>query len=139
MGNCRKDCLALRSNWCGLHAGWAIEGAIGSELKVDASYLSPDVNLTSRLEAATKQYGTPLLVSENGHQLLSSQAKTACRLVDKDVVKGSGMVLRLFTCDVETKGLDLNVKRMQSRTESKAKREATLHNLSKGMLPGAIS
>lgn len=35
--------------------GWAIEGAIGSEFKIDASYLSPHVNMASRLEAATKQ------------------------------------------------------------------------------------
>lgn len=41
----------------GLHFGWAIEGAIGSEFKIDASYLSPNVNIASRLEAATKQYG----------------------------------------------------------------------------------
>ena len=38
----------------GLHFGWAIEGAIGSEFKIDASYLSPNVNMASRLEAATK-------------------------------------------------------------------------------------
>lgn len=38
----------------GLHWGWAIEGAIGSEYKVDASYLSPNVNMASRMEAATK-------------------------------------------------------------------------------------
>lgn len=38
----------------GLHRGWAIEGAIGSEFKVDASYLSPHVNLSGQLEAATK-------------------------------------------------------------------------------------
>jgi class 3 adenylate cyclase len=47
----------------GLHFGWAIEGAIGSEHKIDASYLSPNVNIASRLEAATKQYGVPLLIS----------------------------------------------------------------------------
>lgn len=41
----------------GLHIGWAIEGAIGSEYKIDASYLSPNVNMASRLEAATKQFG----------------------------------------------------------------------------------
>ena len=29
----------------GLHVGWAIEGAIGSNYKIDASYLSPNVNL----------------------------------------------------------------------------------------------
>ena len=49
----------------GLHAGWAIEGAIGSEYKIDASYLSPNVNMASRLEAATRQFGVDLLISEN--------------------------------------------------------------------------
>lgn len=38
----------------GLHVGWAIEGAIGSFYKIDASYLSPIVNMSSRLEAATR-------------------------------------------------------------------------------------
>jgi class 3 adenylate cyclase len=38
----------------GLHLGWAIEGMIGSNYKIDASYLSPNVNTASRLEAATK-------------------------------------------------------------------------------------
>jgi class 3 adenylate cyclase len=38
----------------GLHIGWAIEGAIGSFYKIDASYLSPNVNIASKLEAATK-------------------------------------------------------------------------------------
>lgn len=38
----------------GLHCGWGIEGAIGSEFKIDASYLSPNVNMASRLDAATK-------------------------------------------------------------------------------------
>lgn len=47
----------------GLHIGWAIEGAIGSNHKIDASYLSPNVNLASRLEAASKQYGVPMLIS----------------------------------------------------------------------------
>lgn len=38
----------------GLHLGWAIEGLIGSSFKIDASYLSPNVNMSARLEAATK-------------------------------------------------------------------------------------
>lgn len=38
----------------GLHQGWAIEGAIGSDFKIDASYLSPNVNMAARLEAATR-------------------------------------------------------------------------------------
>ena len=38
----------------GLHIGWAIEGAIGTLLKIDVSYLSSNVNMASTLEAATK-------------------------------------------------------------------------------------
>ena len=37
----------------GMHVGWAIEGSIGSMFKIDASYLSPHVNISARLEAAT--------------------------------------------------------------------------------------
>lgn len=55
----------------GLHVGWAIEGAIGSFYKIDASYLSPHVNMASRLEAATKQFGVPLLISGQLQTLLS--------------------------------------------------------------------
>lgn len=55
----------------GLHVGWAIEGAIGSEYKIDASYLSPNVNMASRLEAATKQFGCSLLMSDDFAMLLS--------------------------------------------------------------------
>ena len=40
----------------GIHCGWAIEGAIGSSYKIDATYLSPHVNLSSRLESGTKLY-----------------------------------------------------------------------------------
>ena len=46
----------------GLHSGWAVEGAIGSKFKIDASYLSPNVNMSSRLEAATRQFGVSILV-----------------------------------------------------------------------------
>lgn len=47
----------------GLHLGWSIEGAIGSQFKIDASYLSPSVNMSARLEGFTKAYGVPMLIS----------------------------------------------------------------------------
>ena len=37
----------------GLYVWWVIEGAIESNYKIDASYLSPNVNISSRLAAAT--------------------------------------------------------------------------------------
>lgn len=57
----------------GLHVGWAIEGAIGSHFKVDASYLSPNVNMAARLEAATKLFKTDILISGNLRDILSTK------------------------------------------------------------------
>ena len=57
----------------GLQVGWAIEGAIGSHFKVDASYLSPNVNMAARLEAATKLFNTDILISGNLRDILSSK------------------------------------------------------------------
>merc|ERR1719420_561364 len=46
----------------GLHFGWGIEGAIGSEHKIDASYLSPHVNTASRLEGVSKYYDVHIIL-----------------------------------------------------------------------------
>ena len=43
----------------GLHIGWAIEGPVGSLQKVDATYLSPHVNMAARCETAAKQWHVP--------------------------------------------------------------------------------
>eukprot|EP01031_Cornospumella_fuschlensis_P027048 gene27048-32682_t len=67
----------------GLHVGWAIEGAIGSNRKIDASYLSPHVNASEFLESSTKAYGVSLLMSEPFFQLLSPSAAKYCRQVDR--------------------------------------------------------
>ncbi|EAR97903.2 cation channel family protein (macronuclear) [Tetrahymena thermophila SB210] len=84
----------------GLHFGWAIEGAIGSDYKIDASYLSPNVNIASRLEAATKQFGTGLLISGNLRDILSEKLQKQLRKIDCVTVKGSIVPLELYTCDV---------------------------------------
>eukprot|EP00241_Pyramimonas_parkeae_P000821 CAMPEP_0114273940 /NCGR_PEP_ID=MMETSP0058-20121206/29452_1 /TAXON_ID=36894 /ORGANISM="Pyramimonas parkeae, CCMP726" /LENGTH=978 /DNA_ID=CAMNT_0001393603 /DNA_START=127 /DNA_END=3064 /DNA_ORIENTATION=+ len=83
----------------GLHVGWAIEGAIGSKYKVDASYLSPNVNISSRLEAATKQFGTPMLLSEQFVNLLPAHSRERCRLIDRVTVKGSNNPMGFHTYD----------------------------------------
>lgn len=85
----------------GLHIGWAIEGAIGSDFKIDASYLSPNVNIASRLEAATKQYGTQLLLSGQLWNCCSSSFKKYFRRVDIVTVKGSIRPIILYTVDID--------------------------------------
>jgi class 3 adenylate cyclase len=73
----------------GLHQGWAIEGAIGSFFKIDASYLSPNVNMASRLQAASKQYGVYILVSHLFYYVLTPEVREICREIDRITVKGS--------------------------------------------------
>merc|ERR1711871_182769 len=84
----------------GMHIGWAIEGAIGSKFKIDASYLSPNVNMSARLEAATHQFGTPMLMSGWFVNELSKAAQKKCRLIDKVCVKGSEIPMALWTFDI---------------------------------------
>ncbi|KAH8582832.1 membrane associated adenylyl cyclase with 6 transmembrane regions and an adenylyl cyclase domain [Cryptosporidium sp. chipmunk genotype I] len=85
----------------GLHYGWAIEGAIGSEYKIDASYLSPNVNLSSRLESATKHYGVNILFSHDLFKKLSVTMKQFCRKIDCVTLKGSNQPIELYTIDID--------------------------------------
>ena len=85
----------------GLHLGWSIEGAIGSDQKIDASYLSPHVNITSRLESATKQYNTDILMSGEFVESLSPEMRPSCRKIDIVTVKGSEYPVTLYTTDLE--------------------------------------
>ena len=84
----------------GLHVGWAIEGAIGSIYKIDASYLSPNVNIASRLCGATKQYGVRLLISGPLYSLMQPEIQKRCRHLDRITVKGSKLPLDVYTFDV---------------------------------------
>ena len=68
---------------CGLHTGWAIEGAIGSEFKIDALHLSPDAMIAYRIEEMCATYGTSVLLSEQIQKLVSDKGKNTLRLIDK--------------------------------------------------------
>ena len=97
-----KTTLGLGENFkieigFGLHLGWAIEGAIGSFYKIDCSYLSPHVNISARLETATKQYGVKLLLSGQLHDILSTDLKHVCRMIDVVTLKGCEKPIRLYT------------------------------------------
>lgn len=90
----------------GMDAGWAVEGAVGSEYKIDATYLSPHVNMASRMMSATKQYGVALLLSQAVEELLSIPAREKLRHVDTVFVKGSSVAQRVFTYDARNQGVD---------------------------------
>jgi class 3 adenylate cyclase len=67
----------------GLHAGKAVQGAIGSPRKIDATYVSEAVVSVEFLEASTKKYDLQMLMSGSFHALLHPSTKRRCRMVDK--------------------------------------------------------
>ena len=93
------DKYRVRLGW-GLHAGQSIEGLIGSKYKIDASYMSENVNLSEDLEGLTKFYGVSFLVSEMLYALLSPFMKTLCRLIDVIKITGIEHEFKLYCVDI---------------------------------------
>eukprot|EP00440_Ansanella_granifera_P046420 gb/GFBE01050273.1/.p1 GENE.gb/GFBE01050273.1/~~gb/GFBE01050273.1/.p1 ORF type:complete len:1006 (+),score=225.91 gb/GFBE01050273.1/:1-3018(+) len=99
----------------GLHSGWAIEGAVGSEFKIDASYLSPNVSIAESLEAATKVYNVSIIASDACISRCSKALSSKCRLVDKVQMKGSKVPLNIFVFDLDP--LSLHVREFSTKIE----------------------
>jgi class 3 adenylate cyclase len=105
----------------GLHLGYSIEGAIGSMYKIDASYLSPNVNMASKLEEKTKEYGVPLLISGNFYNFMSNEARTFLRQVDLINIGTEEKVelLALYTVDFDVNMLTIEESKTTKKTSSK--------------------
>jgi class 3 adenylate cyclase len=89
----------------GLHMGWAIEGAIGSQYKIDPSYLSPHVALTGKLEAATKLYNVPILASHYLVETMDPEFRALLRQADSVYLPGSKNAVKLYCLDLDTEAL----------------------------------
>ena len=89
----------------GLHYGWAIEGAIGTYHKLDASYLSPNVNICMDLEGSTKEYGVPLLLSGAYYDCLSNHSKQYCRKIDVITNPNQAAPLRVYTPNISDRAI----------------------------------
>jgi adenylate cyclase len=76
------------------------------------------VNLASRIESATKAYGTDLLISEVTYELVKSQF--ACELAGQAVVKGKDEPLKFFKVIgyIDEQGQTIEVKTRYSSYEA---------------------
>ena len=97
----------------GLHLGYSIEGAIGSMFKIDASYLSPNVDMSNKLEEKTKDYGKELIISGQFVDYLGESAKKYVRLLDQ-VKSASGEKNKYYTVDMNLTALNV----MSSQTNA---------------------
>jgi hypothetical protein len=105
----------------GMDAGWAVEGAVGSEYKIDATYLSPHVNMASRMMSACKQYDVTIMLSQSVQELMSDVAQTKLRHLDTVTVKGSSVKQKIFTYDARARGVDFF---LHSRSDKQADSDA---------------
>lgn len=77
----------------GLNTGSCIVGNLGSEQRFDYSVLGDPVNLASRLEGQTKEYGFSIIVGEGTEQHLTGYAMIELDLI---AVKGKQDAVRIF-------------------------------------------
>jgi len=89
----------------GISSGEVVSGNIGSQRKMEYTVIGDGVNLSSRLEGATKEYGCDIVLSEYTYNLCKDRIWV--RELDRTQVKGKRKAVNLYELiDLRSTSLD---------------------------------
>ncbi|NEP39975.1 MAG: adenylate/guanylate cyclase domain-containing protein, partial [Okeania sp. SIO2H7] len=78
----------------GIHSDEVVSGNIGSSKRMELTSIGDGVNLASRLEGTSKQYGTDIVISENTYRPYKD--RLFVRELDLITVKGKSQAVRIY-------------------------------------------